>query len=103
DNAFLPEEVRQAMIAEGREFIRVDQNGFSDTSWGYQERPTVKHYMYSFTGGFDHRFADQWNLRGSYQYGEAKKESILKNWERNDRFFMAHDAVIDPESGQPVC
>src|SRR5690606_16384735 len=32
-----------------------------------------------------------------------KKESILKNWERNDRFFMAHDAVIDPETGQPVC
>ncbi|MDR0781248.1 MAG: TonB-dependent receptor [Pseudomonadales bacterium] len=102
-NPFLPPEVQQAMTAQNRASIRVDQNGFSDTPWGYQERPVVTNYMYSLTGGFDTTLGGDWDLRGSYTTGYAKKHSVLNNWERNDRFFMAHDAVRDPETGNIVC
>jgi outer membrane receptor protein involved in Fe transport len=102
-NPYLPAEVQQAMTAENRASIRVDQNGFSDTPWGYQERPVVTNYMYSLTGGFDTELGGDWNLKASYTNGYAKKHSVLNNWERNDRFFMAHDAVVDPETGNIVC
>jgi outer membrane receptor protein involved in Fe transport len=102
-NPFLPPVVQQAMTAQNRASIRVDQNGFSDIPWGYQERPVVTNYMYSLTGGFDTELGGDWNLRGSYTDGYAKKHSVLNNWERNDRFFMAHDAVRDPETGNIVC
>ncbi len=102
-NAFLPAQVQQAMTAQNRASIRVDQNGFQDTPWGFQERPVVTNYMYSVTGGFDTELWGDWNLKGSYTDGYAKKHSVLNNWERNDRFFMAHDAVRDPETGNIVC
>lgn len=102
-NPYLPAQVQQAMTAQNRASIRVDQNGFSDTPWGYQERPDVTNYMYSITGGFDSELWGDWKLRGSYTDGYAKKHSVMNNWERNDRFFMAHDAVRDPETGNIVC
>ena len=102
-NPYLPAVVQQAMTTEKRTSIRVDQNGFSDILWGFQERPVVTNYMYSVTGGFDTQLWGDWNMKGSLTSGYANKHSVLNNWERNDRFFMAHDAVKDPETGNIVC
>ncbi|HEX7081527.1 MAG TPA: TonB-dependent receptor [Gammaproteobacteria bacterium] len=104
ENPFLPEEVREAMEAEGLNSIRVDQHGYLDSDWGYQEQPVITNELWSWTIGFDKELVGDWNLRGAFQYGEAKKRNKNKNWERLDRFYLATDAVEDPENpGEIVC
>jgi outer membrane receptor protein involved in Fe transport len=103
DNPFLPDSVRQTMIDENRASIRVDQHGMLGTPWGVRETPEVVNRIGSFTGGFDTALFGDWNLRGSYQYGEAVKKNENIGWERLDRFYLATDAVTDPATGQPIC
>src|SRR5690606_27930444 len=67
ENPFLPAEVRQAMENEGRQSIRIDQHGYLDSEWGYQERPVIVNELWSFTGGFDMDLTTHWNLRAAYQ------------------------------------
>lgn len=104
ENPFLPDEVRQAMLDEGVSSIRIDQHGYLDSDWGYREQPVIVNDLWSVTVGFDRDFGGDWNLRGSYQYGEAVKLNENRNWERLDRFYLALDAVEDPENpGEIVC
>ncbi|MFT5321695.1 MAG: iron complex outermembrane receptor protein, partial [Pseudohongiellaceae bacterium] len=104
ENPFLPDDVRQAMLDEGRSSIRVDQHGMLDVPWGIMERPNIVNRMWSVTGGFDTELGGDWTLRGSYQYGEAQKHNANYGWERLDRFYLAMDAVDDPSNpGTPMC
>jgi outer membrane receptor protein involved in Fe transport len=103
DNVFLPTAVRDQMIAENRQSIRIDQQGFGDVPWGRAEMPEIVNSIGSLTVGFDQDLWSDWNLRGSYQKGKARKVNENIGWERLDRFFMAMDAVTDPATGQPIC
>lgn len=103
DNPFLPASVRQTMLTENRQSIRVDQHGMLGVPWGTTEAPEIVNRIWSATGGFDTALFGDWNLRGSYQYGEAQKHNENKRWERLDRFYLATDAVADPATGQPIC
>jgi outer membrane receptor protein involved in Fe transport len=104
DNPFLPASVRQTMLTENRQSIRIDQHGFLGTEWGIREKPQVTNQMDSITLGFTtENLIGDWNLRGAYQTGNAKKKNMNNNWERLDRFYLALDAVTDPATGQPIC
>lgn len=103
DNPYLPAAVRQTMITENRQSIRVDQHGYLGTPWGIRESTEVVNQIESWTLGFTTELGDDWSLRGAYQTGDAKKHNELGNAERLDRFYLATDAVADPVSGQPVC
>ncbi|HEX5420626.1 MAG TPA: TonB-dependent receptor [Gammaproteobacteria bacterium] len=105
DNAFLPDAVRQAMIADNNlPSIRVDQFGYLNSDWGYRERNENVNGMWSVSGGFDKDLRGDWDLKGSYEYGKAEKRNVNHNWERLDRFYLATDAVQDPENpGTVVC
>jgi hypothetical protein len=105
ENPFLPASVRQTMQATNPPLasIRVDQHGMLGTPWGIRESPQIVNRIGSFTGGFDTDLFGDWNLRGSYQYGEAQKHNENTGWERLDRFYLASDAVTDPTTGQPIC
>jgi len=103
ENPYLPASVKAIMTTEKRANIRVDQHGMLDVPWGTYERPEIVNRMWSFTGGFDHDLGGDWNLRGSYQYGEAQKHNENVGWERFDRFYLAMDAVPDPVTGTPIC
>ncbi|MEY4640378.1 MAG: hypothetical protein RLZZ227_372, partial [Pseudomonadota bacterium] len=103
DNPFLPAAVRQTMTTENRQSIRVDQHGMLGTPWGTRESPEIVNRMWSVTTGFDTELFSDWNLRGSYQYGEAQKHNENVGWERLDRFYLAADAVTDPVTNQPIC
>ena len=104
DNFFLPATVRQAMADTGRTSFRLDQQGYQNSAWGFREQPVIVNRMASGTVGFDTELAGDWRLRGSYQYGEAQKHNTNYNWERLDRFYMAVDAVEDPDNpGTPIC
>ncbi|MFZ9585604.1 MAG: TonB-dependent receptor plug domain-containing protein, partial [Pseudohongiellaceae bacterium] len=107
DNPFLPDTVRNAMIAQNRTSIRIDKIG--------QVRIPGKHniadgrddknisQLWSATAGFDHLFANDWALRGSYQYGESKLTTAAYDMLRIDRLAMAIDAVRDPATGAIMC
>lgn len=107
DNAFMPETLRQAMLAEGLESIELHkigqlrgpniQNFYDDRSDSNISR------MFSASLGFDHQFANGWDLRGSYQRGESKLTSAAHNIIRIDRWYMAMDAVRDPNTGAIIC
>jgi len=107
DNAFMPETLRQAMIAEGLESIELHKIG--------QVRgPGIRNFydnrsdsnvsrMFSASIGIDHVFENGWDLRASYQRGESRLTSSAHNIIRIDRWYMAMDAVRDPVTGAIVC
>ena len=103
DNPFLPQSVRDTMAAEKRASIRVDQHGYLDIPFGIREEPQIVNRIASWTLGFDQDLFADWDLRGSYQHGVAKKPTETRFWERLDRFYLATDTVTDPASGAPVC
>ncbi|HEX6993261.1 MAG TPA: TonB-dependent receptor [Gammaproteobacteria bacterium] len=103
DNPFLPEHINQAMHDEDVPSIRVDRVGGWGPPGGAKERHLAEHSMWSGTLGFDTDLPGSWDLRVSYQYGEADKDTLLKNWQRVDRSFLAWDAVRDPDTGEIVC
>ncbi len=107
DNAFLPENVRQAMINEGLtsfRFHKLGQLRGPGISNYYDDRRNEDiSQMLSGTVGFDLAFANGWDLRGSYQRGTSKVTTAAYNIQRTDRFFLAMDAVRHPETGAIVC
>src|SRR5690606_1505310 len=79
DNAFLPETVRQAMIAEGVDSFTLQKIGQirgpgNVNIYDGRDDKNISQ-MWSAAFGFDHTFANGWDLRGSYQYGESKLTS----------------------------
>ncbi|MDR2213361.1 MAG: TonB-dependent receptor, partial [Pseudomonadales bacterium] len=103
DNVFLPQQVRDVMAAENLASIRVDQQGYAEGPWGYMDRTEIMNRIGSLTVGFDQELWGDWNLRGSWQTGKARKKNMNNGWERLDRFYMATDVVTDPATGEPIC
>src|SRR5690606_35336173 len=107
DNAFLPDVVRDAMIAEGIDSFTLQKigqirgPGLTNFYDGRNDKNISQ--MWSAAFGFDHTFANGWDLRGSYQYGESKLTSAAYNILRIDRLHLAMDAVRDPATGAIVC
>jgi outer membrane receptor protein involved in Fe transport len=107
ENPFLPAAVRDAMIAQNRTSIRIDKIGQIDVPGriniadGRDDKNISQ--MWSATTGFDHTFANDWALRGSYQYGESKLTTAAYDMLRIDRLGMAIDAVRDPATGAIMC
>ncbi|HWK54511.1 MAG TPA: TonB-dependent receptor, partial [Hyphomicrobiales bacterium] len=101
----LPEEVRQAMLAEGLTEFHMEKGGMLPGRNNFQDDLTdgteVSQHM--FLVGMDHDLANGWNLNAYYQRGKSHKHMILDNLLRIDRWFLAQDAVRDPQSGEITC
>jgi iron complex outermembrane recepter protein len=106
DNPYLPKVVKDAMIAENKDYILVNKAGIvrgpdkvnlyehgADRSIGQLESATV---------GFDYNFENDWNLTGHYQHGESKVQTGYLNVPRIDKYYLALDAVTDA-SGKAIC
>lgn len=107
DNPYLPDVVRDAMIAEGRSSIQIQKigqiriPGQSNIADGRDDKNISQ--MWSASVGFDHDFENNWHLRGSWQYGESKLTTAGYGMLRIDRLAMAIDAVRDPVTGAIMC
>lgn len=106
DNAFLPESVRQIMIDQGLDEIVVSKLG------SYVDRPEVGSNtvmanvltQWQASAGFEYELSDKgWILEGYYQKGESKRNPRGYNVIRQDRLYLAMDAVQDPDTGEIVC
>lgn len=105
DNAYLPESVRQTMIAENRQSFGFSRYGSSADLATNQVITTNE--TISATIGFDYDvdsdgYFDGWTVSGYAQYGETERVINQTHWLRSDLMFQALDAVRDP-SGNIVC
>jgi iron complex outermembrane recepter protein len=106
DNAFLPQSIRDTMIAEDLQSFTFKRMG-SREDIGGDIRLWDDNEMLSFTGGFslaiDNGGAfDGWTVDGYYQRGKNERKWYQKGL-RVDRIHAAVDAVVDPETDEIVC
>lgn len=106
DNAFLPAQVSQLMNQNNIRELNVSKLG------SYVDRPEVgsngvtENVLTQWQGsaGFVYDFpGDKWTLEGHVQKGESKRSPEGINVIRQDRLYMAMDAVRDPATGRIVC
>ncbi len=95
DNAFLPTNVRQAMVDQNLAAFRMDKNGALAGRNNYQDDYTdsTKVMQRVVSAGFERSLANNWSVGGFVQYGKSEKEALLDNLLRVDREFLAMDAV----------
>ncbi|GAB3276511.1 TonB-dependent receptor plug domain-containing protein [Parahaliea aestuarii] len=103
DNAFLSDEMAQAMDTAGVDsFLLSTANGDSEISGHNNERET-----YRFTAGaegFFNLFEKDWDWDASYTKSRTVAlQKYLPTIYHLERYAMATDAVIDPATGEAVC
>lgn len=105
ENPFLPQNVRDIMIAENRQSITVQKLGQPQgiTDFDSNESQHSRFAMWTANAGFEFDVDGNWQLTGHYQTGETERDIIIYNEVRIDRLFLALDAVRDPASGAIMC
>jgi iron complex outermembrane recepter protein len=107
ENPYLPAEVASEMDRLGLTSLRFDKIGQVRTGTNqnfYDSRSDANiSQMWSTAAGFDHLFANDWSLRGTYQYGESKLTSEAENIIRVDHWYLSLDATRDPKTGAILC
>ncbi|MES2604202.1 MAG: TonB-dependent receptor plug domain-containing protein [Pseudomonadota bacterium] len=111
ENAFLPQSVRVAMDAANNgagipSFQLWRNGGFIENVDTAARRHTENfgvHNTYSWSVGVDAVLPNDWDLRVSWQEGEAHKQTGTSGLYRWDRVTLATDAVRDPATGAIVC
>jgi len=105
DNAFLPDEVRDVLLANGLTEFTLERDGafLGVPDMGIDQRDNNAFTTETWTVGFDWALSSRWNLSGSFSTGETERLSTVKNMMRIDRMFLAMDAVRDPTTGEIVC
>ena len=102
DNAFLPTELRNHMLAEGIQSFPFGRSPFELEEGRYY---TNENEMISTSVGFEGELPNAWRYQAYYQYGRNVQTRNYGNGRvlRNDRIYRALDAVVDPASGDIVC
>lgn len=106
ENAFLPDEVAQIMDESGRQSFPLYKSGTLDgfNDAGGQEHSRDVFSNWNWSGGLEYMIPGlDWNLQASYQSGRAKRNSQTFDMFRYDRYFLAADAVVHPDTGEIVC
>jgi iron complex outermembrane recepter protein len=111
ENAFLPQAVKDAMAAANNgagiaSFQLWRNGGFIENVDTAARRHTENygvHNTYSWSVGVDAVLPNDWDLRVSWQQGEAHKQTGTSGLYRWDRVTLATDAVRDPATGAIVC
>ncbi len=98
DNAFLPDNLRNAMAANGYSAIEL---GKVDMTFG-QNRVTNTTKTLNLTAGFK-ATVGQFTIDGYYEHGESRYLLETSNQRINANTRLAADAVVNPATGQIVC
>jgi outer membrane receptor protein involved in Fe transport len=106
DNAYLPDNIRQLMVANNVASFQLNRVG-NIADLGADYKIWDKTILNSATAGFDWDIStkgglfDGWKVEGYYQYGFSKR-TAYQNGLRVDRIYAAADAVKN-SAGQIVC
>jgi outer membrane receptor protein involved in Fe transport len=108
DNPFLPAQLRQTLLNEGRQFA-----GFGIFTPNLEGTPfdsaelIAKNRYGQFVAGFAHDMSEDflggnWVLDSYVQYAQNRQETVVPGGMRTDLLPIAMDVVAGP-GGQPVC
>jgi iron complex outermembrane receptor protein len=106
DNAYLPDSVRQTMIARNMQTFTLNKSGtFAGLNdYGYDTTNSKVFTTTSYAAGFDWDLGfKDWHMRTLVQEGTSERINYYGNLWRVDRAFLSMDAVRDPATGQIVC
>ena len=104
DNAYLPDSLRQTMIANNIQSFSLRRAGsiLDIGTMRLRDATTQNVGTIGFNADIKDGFLSGWQLNGFYQYGRSQRV-----WDqyalRIDRIFAAVDAVRDPATGKIVC
>lgn len=96
DNAFLPADVRQAMIDQGvNSFVIEKQGQYLNTpgQWGDHEERHNQYDSWTLQLGLDKDLGDNWEMQARIQRGSTDRFTKVFNEIRVDREMLAIDAV----------
>jgi len=96
DNAFLPQSIRDAMIAQNVTSFRLQKQGtLLGMPGNYDDHEERRNEFESWTLqlGIDHQLTDNWNLQARVQRGATRKYTAVLNELRVDREYLGMDAV----------
>jgi outer membrane receptor protein involved in Fe transport len=96
DNAYLPANVRQAMIAEGVDNFVMEKQGQwlgQAGNYGDSEDRSNKYDTWTFQLGLDKDLGDNWQMEAHIQRGATDRFTKVHNEIRVDREMLAVDAV----------
>jgi len=96
DNAYLPDNVRQAMIDEGVTSFRLEKQGnvYGQTGdYGNDENRYARYEGWTLQVGLDKALNDNWDMQIRLQRGQTLRDTYIPNESRVDRRFLAIDAV----------
>lgn len=98
DNPFIPDSVRDVMIAENIDSFTLGRN-LNDFARNDLE---IEIDTLQAVAGAQGEFGATWSWDAYYSYGRTRNTLNLEQYV-TDRFDMALDAVIDPATGAAVC
>jgi outer membrane receptor protein involved in Fe transport len=110
ENPFLPQNVRDVMVAENRASFNMGYSGLAPRdrttplgSYSVEQNDQ----LYSGTVGFDYDFTEgfltDWNLNAYAQYSESGQEMLFHGGMIMGRLPLALDVVTNPANGSPIC
>jgi len=99
DNAFLPQEVKDAMAAEGVTSITVSKGVYDVGNINFRVKNETPHG----TIGLEGSLGGSWHYDAHYSYGENHFRSEFDNNFSPVFWNMAVDAVVNPANGEIVC
>lgn len=98
DNAFIPQSVRDAMIAQSISSFVLGRN-LGDFA---RNDLNIEIETIQVLAGAEGGFGDGWSWDAYYSYGRTKNTLNLEQYV-TDRFNLALDSIVDPETGAAVC
>ncbi|MES1984864.1 MAG: TonB-dependent receptor [Pseudomonadota bacterium] len=95
DNAYLPDSVRAAMVANNLSSIQIGTSNVEIPPQGSDNEREVGRYVVGANGDFG-VFGKEWSWDAYYQYGQTKTRELLTNAWNIQRMNLATDAVVAP-------
>jgi outer membrane receptor protein involved in Fe transport len=99
DNPYLPDSLRQFMVANGLTTLKIDR------TYGNFPKRNNHHSRQSYTIGqtLDGDLTSTLKWNAFWQYGRTRDKAIEGPVPWKDHWLAARDVIADPVSGDPVC
>jgi outer membrane receptor protein involved in Fe transport len=107
DNAFLPTNIRNIMVANNIANFRMGRTNEDARNLDSSDNSHTPVFTYvktsRFGGGFDGTFGGSWTWNVSAEFAHNKYDQGMNNDRINANWLRSIDSVVDPATGTPVC
>src|SRR5690606_6218282 len=100
ENPFIPQSIRDVMVAEGLESFPLHR--YSSSADLARNRVRQNNTLRSYTAGVRGDVGET-RVNAYYQYGRSRSIFTAIDFPRADRLYRAFDTMLDPVSGAIIC